>query len=361
MKTPIAPLIATLTALAMAGCASHPPTQPVAAKAPPATAQAPATPTLVPFAQRHQTLANGVAGRLLTLPSANPVNYEDMLGGKPMAPVRLEARLYLPKGATGPVGAVIIAPGSGGVAPPMLAHASALTDAGLAVLLVDPFGGRGVVNTIAAQDAFSFAASTHDVFAAMKLLAADPAVDPRRIGAMGYSRGGISVLQAAVQPLAKAVLGDAPPLKAVLAGWPWCGYQFQAPVTAPTAVRFVMGDRDNWVSPQQCQGYADAMRGQNPQVSARLVRDAFHGFGYGGELRELPQALKALNAPTLYFDPQGRLLDPWSGQATPGLSDTAIAKMLTPFLSRGATVGSQGEQMQDFMKDFTAFFSGQLR
>ncbi len=47
-------------------------------------------------------------------------------------------------------------------------HANALTDAGMAVLLVDPFGGRGVIDTISQQGQFSFAASTWDVFAAMQ-------------------------------------------------------------------------------------------------------------------------------------------------------------------------------------------------
>jgi dienelactone hydrolase len=329
--------------------------------APPAPAASAAQAPAVPFAQRFNTLSNGIEARQLSFASANPASYEDIIARRPLPPVTLEAKLYLPKSLTGKVPAVVITPGSGGVNPAMLEHARALTDAQIAVLLVDPFGGRGVRDTIAAQDQFSFAASTYDIFAAMRVLERELSIDTGRLGAMGYSRGGISVLQAAIAPLAQAALGGAKPLRAVLAGWPWCGYQFADPQTAPTAVRFVVADSDDYVSAPQCQGYAGAMRPRNADVSIRLVRDARHGFGYGGPLVELPRAIKALLAPALYFDAQGVLLDPWTQQAVPGADDAAILKMMSPFISRGVNVGSKDGQMKDFVADLVAYFSARLR
>ncbi len=325
-----------------------------AAPAPP-----PAAP--IPFAQQYNTLGNGIEARNVSFASANPNNYEDIIARRPMPAVTLEAKLYLPKGAAAKAPAVIITPGSGGVNPGMLIHARGLTDAGIAVLLVDPFGGRGVKDTISAQDQFSFAASTYDIFAAMLWLAGETTIDGSRLGAMGYSRGGISVLQAAISPLAQAALGGAKPLRAVLAGWPWCGYQFADPQTAPTSVRFVSGASDDYVSAPQCQGYASAMKPRNPDVSFRLVRDARHGFGYGAPLRELPQAMKALMAPAVYFDTQGVLLDPWSQAPLPGVNDGAVVKMLMSFITRGVNVGSKEGQMQDFVADLVGYFSAKLK
>jgi dienelactone hydrolase len=278
-----------------------------------------------------------------------------------MAAVTLEAKLFLPKSRTGKVAAVIVTPGSAGVSPGNFEHARALTDAGIAVLVVDPFGGRGVRDTISAQDQFPFTASTYDIFAAMRALEREAAVDTSRLGAMGYSRGGVSVLNAAIVPLAQAGLGGAKPLRAVLAGWPWCGYQFAEAQIAPTTVRFVVADSDDYVSAPQCQGYASAMRSEGADVSIRLVRDARHGFGYGGPLMERPQAIKALNAPVVYFDSQGLLLDPWSQQPVPGANDKTVEKMLAPFISRSVNVGSKPGQMDDFMADMVAFFSSSLR
>jgi hypothetical protein len=103
------------------------------------------------------------------------------------------------------------------------------------------------------------------------------------------------------------------------------------------------------------------MKPRNPDVSFRLVRDARHGFGYGAPLRELPQAIKALMAPAVYFDAQGVLLDPWSQVATPGVDDKAVVKMLMPFITRGVNVGSKDGQLQDFVADLVGYFQAKLR
>jgi dienelactone hydrolase len=313
-----------------------------------------------PFAQRFNVLDNGIEARQVTFASANPRTYEDIIGRRPMPRVTLEAKLYLPSAHSGKAPAVVCIPGSGGVNLGMLDHARALTDIGVAAFVVDPFGGRDVRDTVTAQGQFSFAASTYDVFAAMRELASHDAIDASRLGAMGYSRGGISVLQAAIVPLARAALGDAARLRGVLAGWPWCGYQFADPQTAPTAIRYVAADSDNYVSVQQSQGYAAAMRFRNSDVAIRLVRDARHGFGYGGSLRERPEAVKALSAPVIYFDAEGVLLDPWSQQRVPDADDRTISAMLAPFVTRGVHVGSKDGQQADFIADLTTFFSAKL-
>jgi hypothetical protein len=103
------------------------------------------------------------------------------------------------------------------------------------------------------------------------------------------------------------------------------------------------------------------MRTKGADVSIRLVRDARHGFGYGGALMERPQAIKALNAPVVYFDARGLLLDPWSQQPVPGANDKTVETMLAPFIGRGVNVGSKPGQMNDFMADMVAFFSASLR
>ena len=364
MRRPLRPAARLLAPLLAASLASPLSAQvvvtPLSPGAAPAPAAAPAAPPEAPFAERTVTLENGIVGRALSFGSANPRHYEDIVRRAPMATVTLHAKLFLPRGvAKAP--AVIIAPGSGGVNPSMLVHARALTDSGIAVLLVDPFGGRGVRDTIAAQDAFSFAASTWDVFAAMLALERESGIDPTRIGAMGYSRGGVSVLQAAARPLAEVALGPGRALRAVLAGWPWCGYQFVDPQTAPTAVRFVVADSDNWVSPVQCQAYFTAMRPRNPAVTFRLVRDASHGFGYGGPLREIPRALHALNAPIVYFDARGVPQNPWTGDAMPGADDRALAEAMRGFLGRGVRVRTKNEQMPDFVRDLVGFFITHLK
>jgi dienelactone hydrolase len=133
--------------------------------------------------------------------------------------------------------------------------------------------------------------SAYDVLAAVRMLATQPGIDGQHIGAVGYSRGGAAVLLAAHQQMTRAVLGDGMSLKAVLAGFPACDYQFEHAITAPTAVRFLVGDSDNWVSPVQCQGQAAAMRANNAQVSIRFFKGSRHAFGYYQPLQEIPNAM----------------------------------------------------------------------
>jgi dienelactone hydrolase len=322
--------------------------------------------TTRPIQAQTLVLGNGVPGRPLRLMSATPRSFEQIVQRVAAPAVELHAALFVPttKALAGAAperhAAVIIIPGSGGVLPPLLVHARALVDAGIAVLLVDPFGGRGVLNTVAEQRQIPFAASAYDIFAAMRALAAEPHIDAGRLGAMGYSRGGVAVLAAALRLLAEPALQGQAPLQAVLAGWPWCGYQFQTPDTGATAVRLVAADQDDWASVVQTQAYHALLQARGANVSLRIVRNAQHGFGYGVPVKTMPDAMVALNAPIVYFDGEGVMLDPWSGEPRPGADDPAIVQMLLPFVHRGVTVGSTAGQMQDFIEDFVAHFSRHL-
>lgn len=315
----------------------------------------------LPFAQRKVVLDNGIEGRPLSFDSANPQNFEEIVARAPAAKVRLDGQLFMPAtpASQKTLPAVILAPGSGGVSPAHLAHASKLSAAGLAVFVLDPFAGRGVKDTISNQGQFSMAASAYDILAAARMLAQQKEIDPQRIGAIGYSRGGIAVLMAAHRQLAQPVLGDMR-LRAVMAGWPWCGYQFERPDTGSTHVRFMLGAVDNWVSVQQCQAMVAATRAANPNVTVRLFKDGSHGFGYGNPMKEYPEAIKALNAPVAYLNDKGEFLDMYSGQPRPGMTDAMWTREAAPWVGRGVVAGSKPGQFDAFVEDMVQFFGAKL-
>ncbi len=196
------------------------------------------------------------------------------------------------------------------------------------------------------------------MFAAVRCLRQEPRIDSARLGAMGYSRGGLAVIQAALQTLVRAA--DVPPLRAVLAGWPWCGYQFIRPDVGSTALRILAADHDDWASVVHTQAYFNALRASNANVSLRLFKDAKHGFGYDIPAREFPQAIAALQAPVAYFDDDGVFCDLWSGERRPGTDEHAIRTLLAPWVTRGVTIGTQGRQREDFVADFLRFFAEHL-
>ena len=114
-------------------------------------------------------------------------------------PARVSASLHLPMQAPSPFHCMVILSSSAGVQRHREHfYAQALTQAGVAALIVDSFGGRGVRRTVADQSLVSAAQMEGDAFAALAHLHADPRIDARRIGVMGVSKGGGAALSTAI-------------------------------------------------------------------------------------------------------------------------------------------------------------------
>ena len=311
------------------------------------------------FRDRAIVFANGVTGIQITIPTANPVNYHQAMSDPgAMARTAIDGQLFLPPGAAGPIPAVIVVPGSLGVAPSHLTHAETLTGLGIAAFVIDPFGARGVTSTVANQVQYSFAASAYDVLAALAALAGRAEIDRSRVGAQGHSRGGSAVMTAAMRRLADPVLAGGPRLKAVYAGYPWCGHQFLDPDVGDTAVRAIAGDRDGWCLAQQTQGYVQAIRLRGGAASARIVAGAAHSFDRGTAVEMIPDASVAPGAPTGYLADDGAFMHPVDGVADARLTDRDIMiyGMKAGYGVRGATIGSLPGQAEVFRADMIRFW-----
>lgn len=316
------------------------------------------------FSSTPVTLANGIAGAPIHFTSHSPVDFAQLIGGNSGPEVALSAQLFLPQNATKPVPAVILIPGSGNLGANYFAHAATLTSNGIAALLVDPFTGRGIKDTVADQNQFSFAASAYDTLAALQFLRSRPEIDATRIGATGGSRGGTAVLLAAAEPLSHAVLGKNPGLKAVVAGYPWCGLQFRSSrLSANAAVLILSGDGDNWVNPLQCQGQAIATERTGASISMKIFPAAMHSFDREGvPPTEFPKAIKATRLPTFYMDDSGHFYDLRTDQVNPALTPDTVFVYASKngLLDRGATIGSSGTQAQEYSSEMLGFFRERL-
>lgn len=317
------------------------------------------------FTSKPYILPNGVAGRPVTFVSHSPADYGPLLKGEMGPQVTLTAQLFLPPNASGPVPAVILVPGSGNLAANYFAHAATLTSNGIAALAVDPFSARGVSNTISNQDQFSFAASALDALSALKFLGTQKEIDATRVGALGGSRGGTAVLFAASSPISRAVMGTQPGLRAVLAGYPWCGVQFRSATLAPRAAALILsGDADDWVSPLTCQGQAHAMERSGQKVVMKIFPGAKHSFDRENvPPTSFPDAIKASRLPVFYMDDQGRYYNPRNATVDPSLSSAAIMgyALKNGLVDKGASIGSIGTQAQEYSDEMLAFFKEQLK
>jgi len=312
---------------------------------------------------RELVLPNGDTGRALPIDTANPLNYHQVINAPDaMTRVTIDARLFVPQHASKPLPVIVVVPGSLGVAPSHLRHAQTFVELGVAACVLDPFGRRGVTSTVSNQAQYSFAASAYDVLAAVRALSREPAIDAKRIGAQGHSRGGSAVLTAAMRRFSAPVLGDSLALHAIYAAYPWCGHQFQDPDVGNTVVRAVIGDRDDWCLPQCVQGHIQAIRLRGGRATLRLFHGAGHSFDRGTSIETLADAAVSPDSPITFIADDGAMVHPVSGEADPTTVDydTFVYALKAGYGRRGAKIGSQGDDAEAFRADMIGFWSATM-
>ena len=104
---------------------------------------------------------------------------------------------FSPAGASAaqPVPAMVILPGSGGISPGREEeYAKLLNRHGIAAFIVEYYEPRGMTSDFSymlrSGSVTEFDIVT-DAYSALKLLSTSPAIDPKRIGLVGHSEGGI--------------------------------------------------------------------------------------------------------------------------------------------------------------------------
>ena len=218
--------------------------------------------------------------------SSTPRGLPDLLKGpgqgEPAQPV---GHWFLPPGTErGP--AVVLIHGSGGIYDAMLDFwPKQFNAAGIAVLAVDSFGPRGVKSTAEDQSQVPFAADVADAFAALKLVASHPRVDPARIAVMGFSRGGITAWRTAVQRIAASQqlpngLRFAAHVPVYSGG---CSGVFRLVVkldvfSIKAPMLWVHGDADDYTPIGACRDYAERIAKTGTPVEFLTLEGAMHKF-----------------------------------------------------------------------------------
>lgn len=156
-----------------------------------------------------------------------------------------------------------------------------LSDAGAGVLYVDSFGSRGEGSICAIKPAQRDITELNrrlDVVGALQWLAQQPGVDAHRLGVVGWSHGGQTVL-AAADASADAV--QQAPIKpvALVAFYPGCtsfekAFRYEA--VAPLLV--MSGELDNWTPAAPCRRLTQRLQGGAQPVHYVQYPDSYHAF-----------------------------------------------------------------------------------
>ena len=203
------------------------------------------------------------------------IAYESLQKGRP---VRVTAEIYWPDKPE-PVPAMVIHHGSSGVGQREKSLARELAAMGVAGVVIDSFGPRGVSSTTRDQNAVNAADFNQDAIRVLSVLGQDRRIDRSKIGIMGFSKGGTSTIITSHERFMSAS-GVAPDLRYALhvAFYPACTVQYWKPQTTGAPIYMLLGGADTYVGVAPCQTYAERLRATGAQVEVKIYLNAAHGF-----------------------------------------------------------------------------------
>jgi dienelactone hydrolase len=137
-------------------------------------------------------------------------------------------------------------------------------------VLMDDFTSWGYGNICTNATAVNPKMRIHDVEGAIKYLKDLPEVDSHRIGLLGFSHGGWTIMSA-IQSYAH--LQDFH-VKSAVAYYPFCDKKGLDKAVIPTLI--LMGDKDNWTPADQCRRVIAANK--PGVIQAIFYPDTYHGF-----------------------------------------------------------------------------------
>lgn len=163
--------------------------------------------------------------------------------------------------------------------------AARLNALGVGALVVDSLTPRGEKELCTQRNGQRRVTQTQrrrDALGALQWLAAQPGVDAARLGLMGWSNGGSTVLAATNRHHPEVAQAPVRPSLAV-AWYPGCAVERMAGWAGSAPLLMLLGAADDWTPAAPCQALAAQAGAPLPEVEA--YAGAYHGFDGTAPLR----------------------------------------------------------------------------
>lgn len=256
-------------------------------------------------------------------------------------PVTITAELLLPPG-TGKVPAMVVHHGSGGVKDEREGrYAREMVQLGVAALIIDSFKGRGISSSVEDQAVLSNAEMTGDAFAALKALAVHPRIDGKRVGLVGFSKGGTVALLAAHEASAARALPPGLRFALHVPIYPWCGTHYFKPKSTGAPIYMLLGGADTYAGVAPCQEKAANLKAEGAQIEVVVFPGAAHGFDSGKAPYSLPRGENYSRCVTVQ-QPDGSWKERMTGFTTSDSRGQRIDSAANEALAKCRTYGVTG-------------------
>ncbi|MDI1287339.1 MAG: dienelactone hydrolase family protein [Reyranella sp.] len=227
--------------------------------------------------------------------AAQSVDFPSVAVGSSAAGPEVKGWVYKPAGP-GPFPAVILAHSCAGVNAHTAVWGRLLVSWGYLALAPDSFGPRGTKAVCTTPNVVTPNMRISDIAGALDYLATRPDVIKGKIGIIGHSHGGSTVIRSVQKRFGLAQRG----LAGGVAYYPGCNPQFDTSISVP--VLLLAGDKDDWTSADRCRQMVAGLA-QPALVDAVYYPNAYHSFDSQVADRNVPGA--AGKTHHLAYDPAG--------------------------------------------------------
>ncbi|MEL6219919.1 MAG: dienelactone hydrolase family protein [Pseudomonadota bacterium] len=218
-------------------------------------------------------------GAAFAIATRGPYDFPDLAAGRGPEE-QVIGRLVLPDGEAPVRGAAILSHGAGGTGARQDRMAEHLADQGIAALVLDHFGPRGIGSTVRDQLRATEQAMVGDLYRARALLASHPRIPADRIGVMGWSKGATTSVLASVDRIARYAAPGSPRLAFAVALYPFCGFALEDEAMATPLLMLLAGE-DDWTPAPPCERLSEAWQARGQPATHVIYPGAPHGFDSG--------------------------------------------------------------------------------
>jgi dienelactone hydrolase len=253
-------------------------------------------------------------------------------------PATISGELLFPEGR-GPFPAVVLAHGCGGNRNVEPSWGPLLRQWGYATFNVDSFRGRGLNEVCTRGVLLVPLQRVPDAYAALRLLAAHPKIDPQRVALMGFSHGGaLTMLAATGWAKDSYAAGGLPAFRAFFPFYPNCNAAFPERNRVSAPVRIHTGEADDWTPAKPCAELAAALKAAGQDVAIHVYPGANHAFDQARGYFYLPN----VNNGASCFPQMASILGPVARGSAAGC------------LKKGATIGPSPSATEQARKNLHA-------